>query len=269
MQTIAIANQKGGCGKTTTAVSLAAACAALGHKVLLVDLDPQGHTTLGLGYNPNDFEQTIYHALVNGYVPIPTVAVNTNVDLLDLLPSNVLLAGAEIKLRSSSGKELILGEQLHTVSDKYDLCLIDCAPSLGLLMINALVASTEVIIPVQAHFYAVDGLKRLLDTIRLVRTRYHPCAVKPLGLVLTFVEKGTILSKRVEAGLRGLFGALVFDTVIHKAIALAEAPSFGQPVSTYAPQSRGAKEYTALAQEAIARLKPHDVVDVTPSEPEL
>jgi len=137
MQTIAVANQKGGCGKTTTAVNVAAAFAALGHRVLLVDLDPQGHATLGLGYNPNDFEKTIYHALVDGSTSISAVTVETGIDRLDLAPSNVLLAGTELELRNAAGKELILGEQLRTVTDRYDICLIDCAPALGLLMLNA------------------------------------------------------------------------------------------------------------------------------------
>lgn len=269
MQTIAVANQKGGCGKTTTAVNLAAAFAALGHRVLLVDLDPQAHATLGLGYHPNDIEKTVYHALVDGYTHVSTMIIGTNIDRLDLLPSNVLLAGAELELRGTPGRELVLGEQLRTVSRRYDICLIDCAPSLGLLMFNALVASTNVIVPVQAHFYALDGLKNLLDTIRLIQTRFHPCSVKPLGLLLTFVEKGTILSRRVETGLRELFGALVFDAVIHKAITLAEAPSVGQTVLTYAPDSKGAREYAALAREAIGRLQTADVIDVTAEDQRL
>lgn len=261
MQIIAVANQKGGCGKTTTAINLAAALAAMGHRVLLVDLDPQGHATLGLGYNPNDLEKTVYHALVNGFVPVSTIAVSTNVSRLYLLPSNVLLAGVELELRGIPGKELVLGEQLRSVSDRYDICLIDCAPSLGLLMLNAMVASTHVVVPVQAHFYALDGLKRLLDTIRVIRTRFHPCQVRPLGLLVTFVEGRTLLCRRVEAGMRKLFGSLVFDTVIHKTIALAEAPSVGQSVLTYAPESRGTLEHFALAQEVVARLQKPQVID--------
>ncbi|MBM4026785.1 MAG: ParA family protein [Planctomycetes bacterium] len=254
MQIIAVANQKGGCGKTTTAINLAAALATLGHRVLLVDLDPQGHATLGLGYDPNRFAKTAYHALTEGYLPVSALAVKTRVPQLDLLPSNILLAGAEFSLRDVPGKELILGEQLRGVGRRYDLCLIDCSPSLGILMLNALVAGTEVIVPVQAHFYALDGLKRLLDTMRVLRTRFHPCLVRPLGLLLTFMENRTALSKRVEQGLRKLFGPLVFDTVIHKTVALAEAPGKGQSILTYAPGSKGAAEYLALAQETLARL---------------
>jgi chromosome partitioning protein len=267
MKTIAVANQKGGCGKTTTAINLSAAFAALGQRVLLVDLDPQGHATLGLGYSPNGFEQTIYHAMVENHASISRIIIDTRVRGLGLLPSNMLLAGAELALRDAPGKELILGEQLRAVESRFDLCLIDCAPSLNLLMLNALVASDCVLVPVQAHFYALDGLKSLIETIQLMRRRFHPCLVRPLGLLLTFVENRTSLSRRIELGMRELFGSLVFETVIHKTIRLAEAPSMGQTVLTYAPDSRGAAEYQALAREALARLNRPDVVNATATEP--
>ena len=267
MHTIAVANQKGGCGKTTTTVNLAAAFATLGHKVLLVDLDPQGHATLGLGYDPNGFEKSAYHVMVDRYTSLSAVDVGTNVNGLHLLPSNVLLGGAELELRGATGRELILGEQLRTVSYQYDMCFIDCAPALNLLMVNALVASGNVIVPVQAHFYALDGLKRLIETIRLIRERFHPCRVRPLGLLLTFVENRTLLSRRIESGMRELFGSLVFETVIHKTITLAEAPSVGQSVLTYAPDSRGAKEYKTLAREALIRLERPDVINVKAKYP--
>lgn len=264
MQIIAVANQKGGCGKTTTAINLAAAVAAMGHKVLLVDFDPQGHATLGLGYDPNDFEKTVYHILVKDVLPISEVAVVTRTSRLHLLPSNVLLGGAELELRGAPGKEFVLSEQLRVVSGQYDLCLIDCAPSLGLLMLEALVASTHVVVPVQAHFFSLDGLKRLLETIRVVRARFYPCVVHPLGLLMTFVESRPLLCKRIESGMRTLFGPLVFDTVIHKNIALAEAPSAGQSVLDFAPDSRGAEEYRALAREVMTRLRGPEVIDVAP-----
>jgi len=261
MQIVAVANQKGGCGKTTTAINLAAALAKLGHRVLLVDFDPQGHTTLGLGYDPNSFAKSAYHVVAD-CLPIAGVAVGTCVSRLSLLPSNILLAGAELSLRNVPGKELILGEQLRSVARDYELCVIDCSPSLGLLMVNALVASTGVMIPVQAHFYALDGLKRLLETIRHIRARFYPCLVNPLGVVLTFVEDRTSLSRRIEKGLRNVFGRLVFTTVIHKSVALAEAPSQGQSILTFAPGSKGAKEYEALAQETVLRLQTPDVLNV-------
>jgi chromosome partitioning protein len=255
MQTIAVANQKGGCGKTTTAINLAAGFAKMGRRVLLVDLDPQGHATLGLGYDPNQFAKTTYHCLAEEFLAVSAVAIETRVGRLNLLPSNILLAGAEMSLREVQGKELILGEQLRAVDHDYDLCVIDCSPSLGLLMLNVLVASSDVLIPVQAHFYALDGLKRLLETIRLIRKRFYPCRVKPLGLLLAFMENRTALSKRIEKGMRDLFGPLVFETVIHKTVALAEAPSMGQTIFAFAPDNKGSKEYAALAEECLNRLQ--------------
>lgn len=273
MQIIAVANQKGGCGKTTTAINLAATLARLGRRVLLVDFDPQGHATLGLGYDPNSFARTAYHTMANGYLPVPAIAIATPVERLHLVPSNIMLAAAELELRGVQGKELVLGEQLRAVAPDYDVCVIDCAPSLGLLMINVLVASTHVLTPVQAHFYALDGLKRLMETLRVIRTRFYPCLVKPLGLLLTFVEDRTTLSKRIEHGMRELFGPLVFDTVIHKTVALAEAPSKGQSILTFAPESRGAREYGALAREVVARLQTPAIIDAAgpqcpPREPD-
>ena len=261
MQIVAVANQKGGCGKTTTAINVAAALAAMGNRVLLVDLDPQAHATLGCGYNPDGWDKTIYDVLTNPLVSVSTVITSTSLKLLDLVPSNTLLGSAEIELRHVLGKQLVLGEQLRAVTNEYDLCIVDCAPSLGLLMINALVASTGVIVPVQVHFYALEGLRRLLQTIRIVRERFHPCLVRTLGLLLTFVESRTRLSKRVELGVRRLFGDLVFDTVIHRSIALAEAPSVGQSILTYAPESRAAAEYRALAAEVLLRLQAQQMTD--------
>ena len=261
MRTIAIANQKGGCGKTTTAVNLAAALAEKGSRVLIVDLDPQAHATLGLGYDPDALDKTVYRVLTKPQIPISTVIISTNVEWLNLAPSNILLSGAELELANILGRELVLSEQLRTVSGEYDICVIDCPPSLGLLTLNALVASADVIVPVQAHYYAMEGLKQLFETTEVIRQRFQSCCVRILGLLLTFVENRTLLSRQIERQMRDYFGDLVFETVIHKTVRLAEAPSAAESILTYAPENRGAAEYIALAEEVINSRAVHEQTD--------
>jgi chromosome partitioning protein len=251
MRTIAIANQKGGCGKTTTAVNLAAAFARKGMRTLIIDLDPQGHATLGLGHNPEALDKTIYNALTNAQIPIFRVIISTSIDGLNLAPSNILLSGAELELGDALEKESVLSEQLRIISNEYEMCVIDCPPSVGLLTLNALVASTDVVVPVQVNYYAMEGLKQLFETANIIRVHFYPCDVKILGLLLTFVEDRIIFSRQIQQQMREFFGDLVFDTVIHRSVRLAEAPSTGESILTYAPESRCAAEYSALAEEII------------------
>ena len=223
MRTIAITNQKGGCGKTTTAVNLAVALATGGVRVLLIDLDPQGHATLGLGIKPDAVSDVFTRALADSRVPLQAAIIPTHIERLDLVASTILLAGVEFDLHRRSGKHWVLKEQLLTVSHRYDVCLIDCAPALGLLAVNALVACTDILVPVQAHYYALQGLEQLMETIRILKNRYPLCGAEVLGLLLTFVDDRTSLSKRMQQGLRQRLPDLVFQTVIHTSTQLPEA----------------------------------------------
>jgi len=248
MRTVAIANQKGGCGKTTTAVNLATAFALSGKRVLLIDLDPQAHATIGLGCDPESMGQTVYNLFADAGTPASMFVVNSNVEGLTLLPSNILLSGVEFELASMDGREYILKNRISEVNGSYDMCFIDCSPSLSLLTLNALVASDEVIIPVQTHYYALEGLRQLLETIDIVKKRFNQ-DLEILGVLLTFVDSRTKLSRDIQRQMREYFGDLVFDTVIHKDVRLAEAPSAHESVFTYSPDCKGAFEHKILAEE--------------------
>lgn len=246
-QTIACANQKGGVGKTTTVVNLGSYLALAGERVLVVDLDPQGNATSGLGLDRHSIERSIYDAVIDG-AKLGELTVPGPVPGLDVVPSAIALAGAEVELAPLEGRERRLGRLLGEISDDYDYLFIDCPPSLGLLTVNALTAADSVLIPLQCEYYALEGLSQLLATLDLVRDHLNPdLAVK--GVVLTMFDGRTKLSADVAAEVRRHLGDRVFDTVIPRNVRLSEAPSHGQPISRYSPDSTGALAYSALATE--------------------
>ena len=247
---IAIVNQKGGVGKTTTAVNLAAALAIFEHKTLLVDFDPQGNASSGLGVERD--QPNIYNVLV-GKEKISDVVKNApELEHLDVAPASVDLSGAEIELVKEYSREHKLKQALEQVKDKYDYILIDCPPSLGLLTVNALTACTDVLIPIQCEYYALEGVSQLLNTIRLIKKGLNP-DLEILGILLTMFDRRLNLSSQVAKEVRRYFNEKTFDTVIHRNVKLSEAPSFGKAIFHYDIKSPGSKGYFELAKEVVAR----------------
>ena len=244
---VAIANQKGGVGKTTTTVNLGAALADLGFRVLVIDLDPQGNATTGLGISHRNVEGSIYDVIMND-TPVEDCVEPTTVRNLFVCPATIDLAGAEIELVPAFSRELKLRRALHEVREEYDFTIIDCPPSLGLLTVNGLAAADDVIVPIQCEYYALEGLGQLLRNVSLVRSNLNP-TLEVRGIVLTMFDARTKLSEQVEHEVRAHFGSKVYRTVVPRTVRISEAPSFGQPVTVFDASSRGAVAYRELAKE--------------------
>ncbi|BAD42314.1 ParA family protein [Symbiobacterium thermophilum] len=250
---IAIANQKGGVGKTTTAVNLSACLADLGKRVLLIDVDPQGNATSGLGLDRRRLKASVYDVLLDE-LPLQEAVVNTRVRGLQVVPATIDLAGAEIELVPRIARESRLKQALDPVRDQYDFVLMDCPPSLGLLTINALTAADSILIPIQCEYYALEGLTQLMDTFRLVREALNP-NLEVEGVVLTMFDGRTNLSIQVVEEVKRFFKGQVYRSIITRNVRLSEAPSHGLPITLYDPRSKGAEAYMELAREVIERVE--------------
>ncbi len=258
---VAIANQKGGVGKSTTAVSLGAALAELGYRILVVDLDPQGNASTGMGIRHEARGVTVYDVVLSE-APVESAIVPTSVKYLDAVPSTIDLAGAEIELVSQFSRETRLKKALAPVGEgRYDFIFLDCPPSLGLLTINALTAAEELIVPIQCEYYALEGLGQLLRNVNLVQQNINP-ELRLTGIVMTMFDPRTKLSEQVVDEVRRFFGEVVYDVVIPRTVRLSEAPGFGQPITVYDPRSKGAECYRELAQEVAARPRPESPMPV-------
>jgi len=249
-EVFAVVNQKGGVGKTTTTVNLAAYLATFGKKILLIDLDPQSNASVGLGIENNNEGHCLYDVIINS-MPPQEVIKKTSIANLDLIPSSPHLAGAEVELVPLEAREFRLKNALAETKENYDFILIDCPPSLSLLTLNALAFADEVIIPIQCEYYALEGISQLSNTLEMVRENINP-NLKIRGIILTMFDARTLLSSQVAAETRKYFGSKVFNTIIPRNIRLAEAPSFGQPILFYDPASKGAQAYENLCKEVLA-----------------
>lgn len=248
---IAIANQKGGVGKTTTSINLSAALAELEQKVLVIDVDPQGNTTSGFGINKNELEKTIYELMLGEY-EIEDCIIKDVLDNLSILPSNVELAAAEIELIGIDEKEYILKNQVEKVKDSYDFIIIDCPPSLNMLTVNAMTTADTVLVPIQCEYYALEGLSQLLHTVDLVKQRLNP-ELEMEGVVFTMYDARTNLSLQVVENVKNNLNQAIYKTIIPRNVRLAEAPSHGLPINIYDQKSAGAESYLLLAEEVIHR----------------
>lgn len=248
---IAFSNQKGGVGKTTTCVNLSSYLASKGYKVLVVDLDPQGNATSGLGFSKSEVKNSVYNVMIDD-MPIQDAVIKTQIDNLDILPSNIDLAGAEVELVYVKSREHVLRNVLENAKASYDFITIDCPPSLGLLTINALASADTVIIPIQSEYYALEGLSQLMNTIKLVVKHLNP-SLKIEGVVLTMADNRAIISRQITAEIKKFFGKRVFETAIPRNIRLAEAPSHGVPIMLHDTKCSGAKAYLALTEEFLSR----------------
>lgn len=248
---ISIANQKGGVGKTTTAINLSASLASLGKKVLLIDADPQANASSGLGIDIRSLEFTVYECLIDE-MPVNQAIIKTEVDNLYVLPSHIDLVGAEIELLNIEKREHAMVRMVKPIVNEYDFILIDCSPSLGLITVNALTASNSVIIPVQSEYFALEGISKLLNTIKIIKSRLNP-NLEIEGFLITMYDNRLRSANQVYTEVKKHFADLVFDTVIHRNVRLSEAPSYGKPISLFDPESRGTLNYVELANELSSR----------------